>query len=70
MCGDYCVLFLLLFAHGWTLEDFVARMAEIEDPESRDHAVRSLVKELYGELVDYESGDGVDDVHVPGSGLL
>ena len=70
VCGDYCVLFLLLSARGWTLADFVTRMAEVPDPESRDHAVRSLVKRLYGELVTYEPGDGADAVHILGSGLL
>ena len=70
VCGDYCVLFLLCVARGWALDDFVRRLAAIPDPESRDHTVRSLMKTHYGDSLTLEKGDGIDDVHVRGSGLL
>ena len=70
VCGDYCVLFLLCVARGWTLSEFVDRLAAIPEPESRDHAVRSLIKARYGDALTLEKGDGVVDVHVRGSGLL
>lgn len=47
-CGDYCVLFSLLFARGWTMSRFVARLDCVSDAEQRDHSVRRAVIMLYG----------------------
>ena len=62
--GDYCVLFFLCVARGWTLSKFVNRLAAISDPESRHHAVRSLVKARYGDALTLEKRDGVDGPHM------
>ena len=47
-CGDYCVLFCLLVARGWSMQRFVSRLNKISTHEIRDHAVRQLIVKLYG----------------------
>ena len=70
VCGDYCVLFCLLKARGWSTQDFSTWMEQIPDSESRDHAVRFTTKNLYGEFyTDEDTLEGVDGVHVTDSGI-
>jgi hypothetical protein len=73
VCGDYCVLFCTLTSRGWTLDDFCERMLAFENSETRDHAVRATVVDLYGARIvgDYSLSpelEGVNGVHIPGAG--
>jgi hypothetical protein len=54
------------------MKDFTSRMVKIPDAEDRDHAVRAMLISAYGpKLVSGFSlrNEGVDGVHIPGSGL-
>ena len=66
VCGDYCVLFCLLYARGWSSQDFSSRMVKIPDAESRDHAVRALTLDLYKYFYS-PRGEGLDGVHTDSS---
>ena len=48
VCGDYCVLFLLLRSRGWTLQRYVDWLYQLGDSEGRDHALRRLTLTLFG----------------------
>jgi hypothetical protein len=48
VCGDYCVLFILLYARGWTFEKFINRLLMSSNCETRDHSVRATLVHLYG----------------------
>ena len=73
-CGDYCLLFCRLWSRGWSLERVVSTLAKIEGAESRDHAVRSLILRLHGNIItDSLRGlalEGRDGVHAPGAKSL
>lgn len=47
-CGDYCVLFCLLVARGWSEQRFVNRLALLPGFEARDHAIRETLLSMYG----------------------
>ena len=50
VCGDYCVMFLLLRIRGVSLEDFVSWMDKIPTAERRDHIIRRTVLSCFGDL--------------------
>ena len=68
-CGDYCVLFCLLSARGWSLQRFVNWLSSFDLSETRDHTLRRLLIEMYGD--DFHSSYrqnrrglvGVDKLH-------
>jgi hypothetical protein len=69
-CGDYCVLFGLLWSRRWTMPRIVREFTGIPSAHKRDHAVRRLVIETYGSLPPTTGGEGVDLVHVQGTRVL
>ena len=73
VCGDYCVLFLILLSRQWTVQRFVNRMVKIPGGEIRDHAVRYTVLCLFGTesvggILADGGTEGWDGTHVYGSG--
>lgn len=73
VCGDYCVLYGLLSARGWKMERFLKRMDIIPNSETRDHAVRRLIVDLYGPYLTSRFPfspilEGENGVHIPGTG--
>lgn len=45
-CGDYCVLFCLLRANGWSYKRFVESFMRVRDSHRRDHLVRHIIQTL------------------------
>ena len=65
VCGDYCVMFLLLRIRGVSLEDFVSWMDKIPTAERRDHIIRRTVLSCFGDLYTPDPRlKGIDGVHV------
>lgn len=46
VCGEYCVLFLVHRAHGYTLRSFVKTLFT-KDPEKNDQVVQNLFKNMF-----------------------
>lgn len=46
VCGDYCILFCLLRARGWSMEGIITRLSRVEG-RVRDHSIRALLQRLY-----------------------
>ena len=66
VCGDYCVLFCLLAARGWSMKSVGERLMTVEDSHERDHIVRLHLTETFGPYI--TAADdlvGRDGVHVP-----
>ena len=49
VCGDYTVIFALLFARGHGLQDIVNWFATFPNSEVRDHTLRSMLVKTYGD---------------------
>ena len=66
VCGDYCVLFCLLAARGWSMKRVGESMMTVKDSHERDHVVRLHLTETFGSYIT-RSDDvvGRDGVHVP-----
>ena len=70
VCGDYCLLFALLSARGWTLVQFLTILTHFRSSEIRDHAVRDLNCQLFGyrSVSAYRNNRsglvGIDNLHV------
>ncbi len=65
VCGDYCVLFLLLRIRGVSLEDFVLWMDQIPTAERRDHIIRRTILTCFGDLYTPNPRlKGIDGVHI------
>ena len=47
-CGDYCLLFCLLSSRGWSLQRFVDWLDSFDSSETRDHTLRRIVTNEYG----------------------
>ena len=69
-CGDYCVLFGAMWSRGWSLSRYTRQLVRIDGEHKRDHFVRELVIERFGELPASTDGEGKDLVHVQGTGLI
>lgn len=69
-CGDYCILFGLLWSRRWSLARIVGEFAGVRSAHTRDHAVRRLMIDMYGSLPSTTRGEGTDLVHVQDTGLL
>jgi hypothetical protein len=69
-CGDYCILLALFWSRGYTMQEFINIMSEIEDVEFRDHAVRRLLLSTYDDnsnimnSLKNDGNVGIDSVHV------
>jgi hypothetical protein len=48
VCGEYCVLYLIHRAHGYTLRRFVNMFFNEESPENNDRIVRTLFRRMFG----------------------
>ena len=57
-CGDYCILFGLLFSRGWTLQMFVNWLSSFTNSEIRDHTIRGIVIDKYGTAFHSSYRDG------------
>lgn len=72
VCGDYCVLFLLLHARGWTLQNYVDWLYALDTSEKRDHTLRRLTLSTFGRAAfsSYRNYRytlrGVDNIHIDG----
>ena len=70
VCGDYCLLFALLSAHGCTLVQFLSTLTRFRSSEIRDHAVRDLICQLFGyrSVSAYRNNRsglvGIDNLHI------
>ena len=74
VCGDYCVLFGLLWSRGWKRKTFYNRLTLIANSESRDHLVREIIIELFADRIksDFSRSTfekGIQGVHIPGFNL-
>ena len=47
VCGQYCVLYLIHKAHGYSLHSFIKKLFT-SNPQKNDHTVRTLFKRMYG----------------------
>ena len=47
VCGEYCVLYLIHRAHGYSLQSFVTKLFST-DPDKNDQVVRKLFRHLFG----------------------
>ena len=47
VCGEYCLLYLIYRAHGYTLHSFVHKLFT-SDPIKNDEKVRTLFKRMFG----------------------
>ena len=50
-CGDYCVVFGLLFSRGWNLQDYDNWLGLFPNTDIRDHALRTLTTNIYGNTI-------------------
>ena len=69
-CGDYCVLFGLLWARGWDIKRFVHTLSQFTSKHKRDHYVRALIIETFEPLSKSFVGEGIDRVHIQGVRVL
>ena len=74
VCGDYCVLFCIAKAKGWTMKEIVTVLTSQQDPHTRDHTVRLNLKRKYPTLMrrfltKRSVGSGRDSVHIPGANI-
>ena len=48
VCGDYCILFALCYAIGWSLQNFIDWLYSLGDSERRDHTIRNVTISMFG----------------------
>ena len=48
VCGDYCLLYGLLFARGFSLQQYTDWLYSMGTPDTRDHTLRGILLNAYG----------------------
>ena len=67
VCGDYCLLYALLWARGWERNNIMKIFLIERNGESRDHAVRRFLLQIYNYSLDKAGTEGIDNVHIEGT---
>ena len=74
VCGDYCLLFGLLWSRVWKQESFYRKLTLIENKEERDHLVREIIVDLFKKDIESNFSQsswhkGIQGVHIEGFNL-
>lgn len=62
-CGDYCVLYGLLFARGFSLQRYADWLYSMGSPDIRDHSLRKILLDSYGSQALSSYRDGRQGLH-------